>query len=114
MKVKEDGMGNNEGGFRVTRLAVVNATHKGERLSIGGEAVGVEGRDGRGQAVIGHKPYNPGTGVPGYYTCSCPAWKFQGWRKKGLNAPVDCKHIRAMLAQQDGVTVENGGTIRKG
>lgn len=107
---KEDRMSD----YRPQRLGIVNATHAGEKLTIDGQQVGGEGRDGRTQYVIAHKPYNPESGVPAYFTCSCPAWKFQGWRKKGLTAPVDCKHIKALLAQKSGVTVENGGIIRKG
>lgn len=99
-------------GYRAERLGIVGATHKGEQLMVNGSPVGVPGTDGRHAYVIGHKPYNPGTGVPGYYTCSCPAWKFQGWRKKGLNAPKDCKHITAFLAQKTGGEVANGGKIR--
>lgn len=96
------------------RLAILNAAKKGEKITVDGVELGGAGVDGRKQYVIAFKPYNPKTLVPAYYTCGCPAWKFQGWRKKGLNAPVDCKHIKALLAQKSGGVVENGGNIRKG
>lgn len=105
-------MGNGNEGYKPQRLGTVNATHKGKRLVVDGQPIGGEGRDGRDQYVIAYKPANPGTGVPAYYTCGCPAWIFQGWRKKGLNAPKDCKHITGFLAQKTGGEVENGGKIR--
>lgn len=89
-----------------TRLAIVGATHSGEKLTVGGQEVGGEGRDGRKRYVIAlHKD--------GYLGCDCPAWIFQGWRKKGLPCPKGCKHIRAFLATKAGLEVQNGGLIRK-
>lgn len=87
-----------------TRLAIVNATHKGEQIEVNGQAVGGVGADGRSQYVVAL--HNSG----GYYTCSCPAWKFQ--RGPRTQAKV-CKHIIAYLAQRGGAKVEGGGLIRK-
>ncbi len=107
-------MSEGQASAKVMRLGIVNATHKGEKLMVDGKAVGGEGKDGRQQYVIGYKPHNEATGVPAYYTCGCPAWIFQGWRKKGLTKPNECKHILAFLAQKTGGEVANGGAIRKG
>jgi hypothetical protein len=89
-----------------TRLAVVSATHAGEVLIVDGKEVGGVGVDGRQQYVIAY--HNTG----GYLTCGCPAWIFQGWKKKGLKHPAPCKHLKAYLAQKEGKVVVNGATIR--
>ena len=92
----------------VSRVAVVNATKKGQRLEINGTKIGgasvgqVQSQDGRRQYVIG---FNDNIGR---YTCSCPAWKFQ----RGPRAEAgDCKHIRAFLATQRGE--QTNLTVRK-
>lgn len=99
--------------YNPQRVVIVNATKKGEQIKVDGLTLGGAGVDGRQQYVIAYKPFNPKTLVPAYYTCGCPAWKFQGWRKKGLNQPQPCKHIVAFLAQKQGLPVEGGASIRK-
>jgi hypothetical protein len=99
--------------YNPQRLAILNAAKKGEKITVDGVELGGAGIDGRQQYVIAFKPYNPKTGVPAYYTCGCGAWKFQAWRKKGLNQPQPCKHILAFLAQKQGAVVEGGATVRK-
>lgn len=103
----------NKMSYRPERVAILQATSKGEKITVDGVQYGGTGVDGRQQYVIAFKPFNPGTGVAAYYTCGCPAWKFQGWRKKGLNQPQPCKHIIAFLARKDGEQVDGGAGIRK-
>jgi hypothetical protein len=89
--------------MQFTRLAVVNATHKGQRIEIDGLSFGGEGVDGRQQYVIARH-------AKGYLTCGCPAFKFQ--RGPRHLAPP-CKHIKAFIARQCGAEVLGGAVIRK-
>lgn len=86
-----------------TRLAVVNATHKGERIEIAGHGIGGEGRDGRQQYVIARH-------AQGYLECSCPAFIYQRGPRQFAKP---CKHILAFVARQCGVEVEGGAVIRR-
>lgn len=86
-------------------VALFRRTRKGQRLVVGGKAVGVEGRDGSDY-------YEIRLGADGVLYCACGDYKGRGhkWNRENPGRHYACKHIGALLEHFAGM-VDRGVSV---